>query len=58
MLKECKEEKRTCKNLRQLTQEKIQDDYDTQVNLEVEGFMVSQVVVDFRSQVNILPKGT
>jgi hypothetical protein len=44
--------------MRQLTQENLQDDYDPQVNLEVEGFMIPQVVVNFGSQVNILPKET
>jgi hypothetical protein len=53
----------------QLTQqERFYDDYDPQVDLEVKGFMIPQVdlevkgfmipqvVVDFGSQVHILPK--
>jgi hypothetical protein len=39
--------------MRQLTQENSHNDYDPQVNLEVDGFMISQVVVNFVSQVNI-----
>lgn len=31
---------------------------DPQVDLEVEGLLIPQVVVDFESQVNILPKST
>jgi hypothetical protein len=49
ILKEYKEDKRTYKNLRQLSQDKILDDYDLQVDLEIEGYMIPQVVVDFRS---------
>jgi hypothetical protein len=41
----------------QLTQqERFYDDYDPQVDLEIKGFMIPQVVVDFGSQVHILPK--
>jgi hypothetical protein len=32
--------------------------YDPQIDLEIEGFMIPWVVVNFGSQVNILPKGT
>jgi hypothetical protein len=32
--------------------------YNPQVDLEIEGIMVNQVVVDFGSQVNILPQET
>lgn len=56
ILKECKKQG-TCKNMCQLTQqERFYDDYDPQVDLEVKGFMIPQVVVDFGSQVHILPK--
>jgi hypothetical protein len=59
ILKECKEERRTCKNLCKLTQqERFYDEYDPQVNLEVKGFMILQILVDFGSQVNIFPKET
>ena len=34
------------------------DDYDPQVDLEMEGSFVPQVVVNFGSQVSILPKYT
>jgi hypothetical protein len=33
-------------------------DYDPRVDWEIEGMMVSQVVVDFGSQINILPRET
>jgi hypothetical protein len=42
--------------MRQFTQEKVQEDYDPQVDLEFEGFIIPQEVVDFCSQVNILIK--
>ena len=30
--------------------------FDPQVNLEIEGVLIPQVVVDFGSQVNIIPR--
>jgi hypothetical protein len=44
--------------MRQLTQEKLQDDYDPQSELKFDGFMIPQEMVDFGSQMNILPKET
>ena len=33
-------------------------DLDPQINLEIEGFHAPQVIIDFGSQANILPKRT
>jgi hypothetical protein len=33
-------------------------DFDPQVDLEIDGHMIKQVIVDFNSQVNILPRET
>ena len=32
--------------------------FDPQVDLDIEGVLIPQVVVNFRSQVNILPRTT
>jgi hypothetical protein len=41
-----------------LSQERNTSDFDPQVDLEIDGHMIKQVIVDFGSQVNILPRET
>jgi hypothetical protein len=58
ILREYKEDQRPVKSLRQLSQERHTNDFDPQVDLEIDGHMIKQVIVDFGSQVNILPRET
>jgi hypothetical protein len=41
-----------------LSQERHTNDFDPQFDLEISGYVIKQVVVDFCSQVNILPRET
>jgi hypothetical protein len=58
ILREYKEDQRSVKILCQLSQERHTNDFDPQVDLEIDGHMIKEVVVDFGSQVNILPRET
>jgi hypothetical protein len=58
ILREYKENQRPVKSVRKLSQDRTMSDFDPQVDLEVDGHMIKQVMVDFGSQVNILPKET
>lgn len=58
MLKDCNENKEKCKKKLQLSHGKEMEDHDSQVDLEINGYMIKQVVVYFCSQVNILPQET
>lgn len=55
MLKDYNESREKYKNVRQLWQGKQFEDHDPKVDLEINGYMERQVVVDFGSHVNILP---
>jgi hypothetical protein len=56
ILREYKEGKRPSKDVRKLSyQHKY---YDPRVDLEINEILIKQVVVDFGSQVNILPRET
>jgi hypothetical protein len=56
ILKEYKEGQRPSKDVRQLSYK--HKDYDPRVDLEINEVSIKQVVVDFGSQVNILPRET
>ena len=57
MLKERPQVDRSIKNVYKINHvDKL--DFDPQVNLEIEGVLIPQVVVEFGSQVNILPRDT
>jgi hypothetical protein len=56
ILKEYKEGKRPSKDVRQLSYNNKY--YDRRVDLEINEVLIKQVVVDFGSQVNILPRET
>lgn len=58
ILKDYNEERNQYRNLHQLSQGKHFDDYDPQVGLEIDRYMINQVVVDFGLQVNILSRET
>lgn len=58
MLKICNGNKEKGKNVRQQSQGNQLEDHDPQFNLEIIGYMVRQVMVDFDWQVNILPRET
>jgi hypothetical protein len=58
ILREYKEEKIPIKSLHQLSQEAQTNDFDPQVDLEIDKNLIKQVIVDFGSQVNILPRET
>jgi hypothetical protein len=58
ILREYEDNQRPVKSVRKLSQDRTTNDFDPQVDLEVNGHMIKQVVVDFGSQVNILPKET
>jgi hypothetical protein len=49
-----KEGQRPSKDVRQISYKNKY--YDPQVDLEIHGVLINQVVVDFGSQVNILPR--
>jgi hypothetical protein len=44
--------------MHQLSQEAQTNDFDPQVDLEIDENLIKQVIVDFGSQVNILPRET
>jgi len=46
------------KSLHQLSQEIHDNDFDPEVDLEIDGHMIKEVKVDFGCQVNILPRET
>jgi hypothetical protein len=56
ILREYKEGQRPSKDVRQLSYKNKY--YDPRVDLEIHGVLINQVVVDFGSQVNILPRDT
>jgi hypothetical protein len=56
ILREYKEGQRPSKDVRQLSYKHKY--YDPQVDLEIHRVMIEHVVVDFGSQVNILPRDT
>jgi hypothetical protein len=58
ILREYNEDQRPYKILRQFSQDKHINDYDLQVYLEIYGHMISHVIVNFGSQVNIFPQDT
>jgi hypothetical protein len=47
ILKEYKDYQQSYKNIGNLSQEKTHDNYDPHVDLEINDYMVHQVVVDF-----------
>jgi hypothetical protein len=56
ILREYKEGQRPSKYFRKLSYKNKY--YDRQVDLEIHGVLINQVVVEFKSQVNILPRDT
>jgi hypothetical protein len=58
ILREYKINKRPVKSVRKLSQDRTTSEFDPQVDLEVDGYMIKQVMVDFGSQVNVLHKET
>lgn len=58
MLKNCNENRERGKNIKQILRCSQVYDHDLQVDLKINVFLVKQVVVDFVSQVNILPRDT
>lgn len=54
MLKYYNKIREKCKNVRQLSQGKQMKDDDPQVELEINGYIVRQVVIKFGLQVNVL----
>jgi hypothetical protein len=53
ILREYKEGQRPCKYVRKLSYK--HKDYDPRVDLEIHGVFINHVVIEFGSQVNILP---
>jgi hypothetical protein len=58
ILREYKEEKIPIKILCQLSQEEQTNEFDPQFDLKINKNLIKQVIFDFRSQVNILPRET
>lgn len=58
MLKNYNRNREKEKNVRQLSQGNKLEDNDPQVDLEINGYMVRQEMVEFGSHANILPRET